>query len=74
MKLSEGTILGSFSCAAKAEMLPPFTLCFGCPVSDISSRLGGRAVDDDDDDDDDEDEDEIVEEKKESSDDDSANE
>jgi hypothetical protein len=62
--LSEGTILGSFSCAAKAEMLPPFTLCIGCPVSDISSRLGGgHAVQDDDDDE----EEEVGDEKKESS-------
>ncbi len=45
-------------------MLPPFTLCIGCPVSDISSRLGGgHAVQDDDDDE----EEEVGDEKKESS-------
>eukprot|EP00008_Paramoeba_atlantica_P014505 CAMPEP_0201501276 /NCGR_PEP_ID=MMETSP0151_2-20130828/83504_1 /ASSEMBLY_ACC=CAM_ASM_000257 /TAXON_ID=200890 /ORGANISM="Paramoeba atlantica, Strain 621/1 / CCAP 1560/9" /LENGTH=595 /DNA_ID=CAMNT_0047894769 /DNA_START=992 /DNA_END=2777 /DNA_ORIENTATION=- len=42
VKLSEGTVLSSFSCAAKAEVLPPFTLCSGCPVSEIISRLEGR--------------------------------
>jgi len=39
VRLSEGVLLTSYSCAAKAETLPPFTRCSGCPVSLIESRL-----------------------------------
>jgi len=66
VKLSEGTILASFSCPAKAETLPPYTYCSGCPVSDIMSRLGGKEEEEEEEEDEEDEEQEKVESSSES--------